>query len=237
MTSKICTAILAILVPVFFCGSTALGQSRTEGKIPWTITVITMDGADQRKYAEIPVTEALAFIEAHSRFKFTVKYVSWAGRHAYTPYQSPIGGTGKRKRFEIRYGMMAWNVPQSLINALPTTTSYLFLYKLYDRKPILAGASLPLTYGIMKGGKPRPYSTVAVDQWYYQNTPKQGFRNWSAQILTHEINNEIQAKLEAAPYKCPQLLATQGLPGNLYEAERLTKISSACYAKLGRNDN
>src|SRR5678809_391345 len=102
MTSKSYARSFSLLLAiVLLCSPFANGQSsRNDTKIPWTITVITMDGADQRKYAEIPVTEALAFIEAHSRFKFTVKYVSWAGRHAYTPYQSPIGGTGKRKRFE-----------------------------------------------------------------------------------------------------------------------------------------
>ena len=61
-------------------------------------------------------------------------------------------------------------------------------------------------------------------------------KSWAAQILTHEINNTIQAKIEAPPYRCKQLLATQGLPGDKYEGERLTKLTDQCYAKLGKNE-
>ena len=212
-------------------------EARGEAKIPWTITVVVMDGANQKEQAEIPVKEALAFIEARTRLKFEVQYVTASGRHAYTPYLIPVESPGKRKRMETHYAMMGWNLPPSLINSLPTSSTYLFLYKLYQRKPAQAGSALPIMWGLKKGGKLRPYATVPVDQWWYVNTPKDGFNHWSAQILTHEIVNTIQAKLEAAPYNCPQLLATQGTPGNIFEAERLTKISDACYAKLGNNAN
>lgn len=204
-------------------------------KIPWTLTVVLMDGADMKQHAEIPVSEAVAFIEAHSRFAFTVKYVTSAAKHSYTPYR--IGPDKNKDKIpdDTAYAMMGWNVPKAAINALPVGTSYLFLYKLKGKKPVQAGSALPLTFGLMKGGKPRPYATVPVDMWWYVNTPNQGFKSWAAQILTHEINNTIQAKIEATPYKCKPLLATQGLPGDKYEGERLSKLTDKCYAKLGKN--
>jgi len=194
-----------------------------------------MDGTNQAEQAEIPVKEAVAFIEARSRFVFTVKYVASNAKHGYTPYR--IGEDKNRGKIpdDTAYAMMGWNIPKRAITTLPVSTSYLFLYKLKGKKPVQAGSALPLTFGLMKGGKPRPYATVPVDMWWYVNTPQQGFKSWAAQILTHEINNTIQAKIEAAPYKCKQLLATQGTPGNVYEAERLTKLTDKCYAKLGKN--
>ena len=230
---------LVLLIFVFvsvdsYAQAPASFQSNDE-KIPWTLTVVLMDGTDQINQAEIPVKEAVEFIEAHSRFVFTVKYVISSAKHGYTPYR--IGPDKNKDKIpdDTAYAMMSWNLPSSAIKALPVSTSYLFLYKLKGKKPVQAGSALPLTFGLIKGGKPRSYATVPVDQWWYVNTPQQGFKSWAAQILTHEINNTIQAKIEARPYKCGQLLATQGLPGNIYEAERLTKLTDKCYAKLGKN--
>jgi hypothetical protein len=220
-----------VMVLVVFFASGVYAQKRSD-RIPWKITVVVMDGMNQREKAEIPVTEAVEFIEAHSRLDIEVQYVSAPGRHGYTPYKIP--NDKPKKGTYTAYAMMGWNVPQSVINSLPVSTSYLFLYKLNSRRPAQAGSALPLTYGLMKGGKPRPYATVPTDLWWYVNTPKDGFQHWAAQILTHELNNSIQAKIEAAPYRCGQLLATQGRQGDLYEGERLSKISDACYAKLLR---
>ncbi len=216
--------------------SLAFGQvAKTEEKIPWTLTVVLLDGADQVQHAEIPVKEAVEFIEKNSRFVFEVKYVTSNAKHGYTPYR--IGEDKNKDKIpdDTAYAMMGWNLPKSAIKQLPVSTSYLFLYKLKGKRPVQAGSALPITFGLIKGGKPRPYATVPVDMWWYVNTPNQGFKSWAAQILTHEINNTIQAKIEARPYKCGQLLATQGTPGNIHEAERLTKLTDKCYAKLGKN--
>ncbi len=230
---------LIVLIFVFVSvGSYAQAPSSSQfndGKIPWTLTVVLMDGADQVNQAEIPVKEAVAFIEAHSQFVFTVNYFKSSAKHGYTPYR--IGPDKNKDKIpdDTAYAMMGWNLPTAAINALPVSTSYLFLYKLKGKKPVQAGSALPITFGLVKGGKPRPYATVPVDMWWYVNTPNQGFKSWAAQILTHEINNTIQAKIEARPYKCGQLLATPGLPGDKYEGERLTKLTEKCYAKLGKN--
>ncbi|MFN0278396.1 MAG: hypothetical protein ACKVRN_07315 [Pyrinomonadaceae bacterium] len=207
-----------------------------EERIPWSLTVVVLDGADQLQQAEIPVKEAVEFIEAHSRFVFTVRYVTSSAVHGYTPYR--VGADKNKDKIpdETAYAMMLWNLPSRAIRPLPVSTSYLFLYKLMGKRPVQAGSALPIGYGLMKGGKQRPYATIPVDQWWFVNTPNQGFKSWAAQIVTHEINNTIQAKIEARPYKCGQLLATQGTPGNIHEAERLTKLTDKCYVKLGKNE-
>jgi len=239
MKRNLASIAFIMFVGLFCCVDSRAQAIATEprnAKIPWMLTVVLMDAANQTEQAEIPVKEAIAFIEAHSRFDFTVRYVTSNAIHGYTPYKIGEDKNRDGKPDDTAYAMMAWNIPKPAIATLPLSTSYLFLYKLKGKKPVQAGSALPLTYGILKGGKPRPYATVPVDMWWYVNTPQQGFKSWAAQILTHEINNTIQAKIEAAPYKCKQLLATQGLPGDKYEGERLTKLTDKCYAKLGKNE-
>lgn len=222
-------AVFVLLV----CGNVAaFSQAAVKSdKIPWKLTVVVMDGANMNDQAVIPVKEAVAFIEAHTRFVFDVKYVTSSVKHGYTPYKN---GT-RRKREPTSYAMMGWNVPEPVVRSLPTSTSYLFLYKMFGKRPAQAGSALGLDFGLIKGGLPRPYASVPVDMWWYVNTPKQGFKSWAAQILTHEIINTIQAKIEARPYKCGQLMATAGAQANKYESERLAKITDQCYAKLGNN--
>ncbi len=228
--------LMAVLGSAHSYAQASPSSASNDARIPWTLTVVLLDGTDQINQAEIPVKEAVEFIEANSRLSFTVKYVVSNAKHGYTPYR--VGPDKNKDKIpdETAYAMMGWNLPASAIKALPVSTSYLFLYKLKGRRPVQAGSALPITFGFMKGGKRRPYATVPVDQWWYVNTPQQGFKSWAAQILTHEINNTIQAKIEARPYKCGQLLATQGTPGNVHEAERLTKLTGKCYAKLGTNE-
>ena len=201
------------IVAVFLMLAICFGEARTtygqptfkNEKIRWSMTVVVMDGIEKEEKAEIPVKEAVEFIEKHTRFVFDVRYVTYSAPHGYTPYRTAIDVKHPRRGYETRYAMMGWNLPKPLFNLLPVSTSYLFLYKLKGKRPAQAGSALGLEFGLIKGGKPRPYATVTTDQWWYVNTPKQGFRNWSAQVLTHEIINTIQAKLEARPYRCGQL--------------------------------
>lgn len=201
-------------------------KARGTTKVPWKLTVVVMDGNDQSEQAEVPASEAIEFIEAHSRFKFEVEYVTASSYHEFTPYDGED---------MTRYAMMAWNIPDNLIESLPVSSSYLFLYKLYWNEPAQAGSALGLDFGIIKGGKPRPYATVPTDQRWYVNTPNQGFKSWAAQVLAHEIINTIQAKIEAAPYKCGQMVGTHGARGDEYESQRLASLPDACYDKLGDN--
>ena len=196
-------------------------------RMPWKLTVIVMDGSDLEEKAKIPVSEAAAFIEARTRFNFDVNYIETDARHDYTPYESDIK----------RYAMMGWNLPQDLIASLPDSTSYLFLYKMGELVPAQAGSALGLDLGLNIGGKPRPYATVPTDPGWYVNVPNQGFQSWAAQIVTHEIVNTIQAKIEAPPYSCGQLTGTEGVRCDIHESERLQKITEECYAKLGDNSD
>ena len=196
------------------------------------MTVIVMDGADQQEKAEVPVSEAVSFIEEHSKFSIDVDYVTGSVWHDLTPYKQGIDYDGDGAGDETAYAMMGWNMPDQLLQSLPVSTSYLFLYSLYGNRPAQAGSALGLDFGLKIGGKARPYATVPTDQWWYINSPKDGFKNWAAQILTHEIINTIQAKVEAPPHNCGQLTATHGTRADKYEAERLSKITDACYDSL-----
>jgi hypothetical protein len=194
-------------------------------RLPWNLSVVVMDGSDLETKAKIPISVAVAFIEARTRFKFNVRYIETDVQHDFTPYITDM----------TRYAMMGWNMPAEFIQNLPVSTSYVFLYKLGDREAAYAGSALGLDYGLQIGGKPRPYCTAATDQRWFVNTPVEGFDSWAGQILTHEIINTIQAKIEAPPYNCGQLTATQGTRADVHESERLTKLTDEVYAKLGDN--
>jgi hypothetical protein len=227
-------SIFVLLLSIAATAAFAQGP-RSGPRIPWKLTVVVMDGTDRVRRAEIPVREAVSFIEARTRFSFEVDYVVDPIRHSYTPYYFGRDRNGDGKGDDEAFVMLGWNVPPETIEALPVSTSYLFLYKLKRRKPAQAGSALGLDFGLMKGGKPRPYATVPTDVRWYINEPMQGFRGWAAQIVAHEIINTIQAKIEAAPYKCGQLKGTQGIRADRYESQRLAGITPACYASLGTN--
>jgi hypothetical protein len=225
----------ALFVVLFCCTFTSFGQSsvpiaapsKTTERVPWKLTVVILDGVDVAEKAEVPVKEAIAFIEARSRFTFEVEYVISSAKHDYTPYKMP-----DRK---FSYAMLGWNLPGKMIRSLPISSSYLFLYKLNGRRPAAAGSALGLDFGLIKGRKPRPYATVPTDMHWYVNVPNQGFQSWAAQILAHEIINTLQAKLERRPYRCGQLKGTIGVRGDIHESERLASITDKCYGRLGKN--
>lgn len=193
-------------------------------KVPWDLVVVVMDGSDRREKAEIPVAEAVRFIEARTRFDFSVTFVETQVEHDYTPYVDANDGRTK-------YLMLAGNVPASFIRTLPPATSYLFLYKLNGREPLQAGSAMGIEYGIEIDGQRRPWATAGTDNWWFVNDPQGGFNSWAAQILTHELINTIQGKIEAPPYNQPKLDG-EGEQSSIYEASRLTKITDSTYEML-----
>jgi hypothetical protein len=203
--------------------------------VPWGLTVVLLGPMDPVQHAEIPVKEAISFIEARTRLVFDVQYVAGYPTYDYTPYRFGPDIDGDGAGDDVAYLMMGWNISTSVIDSLPVTSSYLFLHTMNGLRPLQAGSALGVDYGIWKGGKPRPYSSVPTDQWWYVNEPYGGFASRAAQILTHEIINTIQGRIEAAPYHCPQLTATWGLAPAQFESERLLKLNDACYEKLGNN--
>jgi|GEM_PF-1432298 len=210
-------------------------SSSDHPSVPWRLTIVLMGPIDSVQQAEIPVKEAVSFIEARTRFVFDVQYVTTYPSFDYTPYYLGPDNDGDGRGDEVAYLMMGWNIPQTTIDSLPVSSSYVFLYTLNGLRPLQAGSALGVNYGIVKGGKARPYSSIPVDQPWYVNEPVDGFASHAAQILTHEIINTIQGKIEAPPYNCPQLSAKWGLPAGQFESERLLKLNDACYEKLGNN--
>lgn len=228
--------IIAAILLVFILTSFAHGQSpRPNDRIPWSVTVVVMDGTNPRSRAELPVWEAVRFIERRSRFAIDVNFVIDDTRHTYTPYYYGRDRNRDGRGDEVRYVMMGWDVPKTVIDPLPVSSSYLFLYKLNRRPPAQAGSAIGLEYGIMKGGKKRPYATIPTDQPWFVNQPNHGFRSWAAQIVAHELINTIQAKIEAPPFNCGQLKGKPGARADRHEAERLRGISSECYERLARD--
>jgi hypothetical protein len=236
MFQKLCIHATFMIFAVFGCVGVLFGQTPAGNlKIPWRLTVVIMDGTDPVQQAQIPVTEAVAFIEKHSRFVFEVEYITSKSPHGYTPYRFGPDKNRDGKGDSVAYSMMGWNLPGSLVRSLPVSSSYLFLYKMKGRRPATAGSALGLDFGLRKGGKPRPYATVPTDMHWFINVPNQGFKSWAAQILAHEIINTIQAKVEAAPFRCGQLKGKPGAHADIHEFERLKGLNDRCYSKLGRN--
>lgn len=226
---------LSLLTLLTHSATTAWGATADDSKVPWRLTVVIMDGVEQYQKAEIPVKEATSFIEARTRLVFDVEYVTEFSVHGLTPYATGDDYDGDGSGDEAAYLMMEGDLPNSVIASLPVSSSYLFLYKMNGYRPLQGGSAAGGDYGILKGGKPRPYATVPTDQWWYVNEPFDKFESRAAQILTHEIINTIQGKIEAAPYRCQSLTAPSDLPAGQYESERLLKLNDSCYAKLGNN--
>jgi hypothetical protein len=215
--------LLAPFVITYFQNRKARPKLVPGAKITWKLTVVVMDGTDLEDKAKTPVTEAVKFIEARTRFKFIVDYIETDVKHDVTPY--PNGDM-------VSYAMLGWNIPEGFIQTLPVSTTYLFLYKLYDKEAAQAGSALGMDFGLKIGGKARVYATAPTDQRWFINVPNQGFQSWAAQILTHEIVNTIQGTVEAPPYNCGQLTGTPGISSDLHESERLSRLTDACYEKL-----
>lgn len=204
----------------------------SRGNVSWKLIVVLLGPVDPVQHAEIPINEAIEFIEARTQLVFDIQYVIAYSGYDYTPYRLGADQDGDGVGDEVAYLMMGWNIPTSVIESLPVGSSYLFLNTMNGLRPLQAGSVLGTKHGIWKGGKPRPYSSVPVDQWWYVNEPYGGFRSRAAQILTHEIINTIQGRIESPPYNCPQLTATWGLVPAQFESVRLLKLTSLCYEKL-----
>jgi len=203
-------------------------------RVPWKLAVVLVGPIDSTQHVEIPLKEAIEFIESRTRLVFEVQYVMTYSGHNYTPYRFGKDLDGDGVGDQVAYLMMQWNMPKDVLDSLPVTSPYLFLVTMEGLRPLQAGSALGIDYGIWKGGKPRPYAAVPTDQWWYVNQPYEGFSSRAAQILTHELINTIQGKIEAAPYYC-RTLTGESKRATEYEAQRLLKLDDRCYEKLGTN--
>ncbi len=191
----------------------------------WQMQVLALDGINRSQKVDIPVAEAVSFIEKRSRFKFSYAVTESSEPHGYTRYDC---GEGPQKCVVVNY----FDVNPSIVDALPVADSYLLLWNSNSNPPLQAGSTWGATEGILKQGTKRPYATIPVDPWWYNNDPHQGFSSRAASIVTHELINVINSKLESAPYYCVPLTGTPGSPADKYESDRLAKLTDDCYARL-----
>jgi len=203
---------------------------RLPENIKWKAGAILLDGIDAKEKYSIPMKEAVDFISAHSRFKVSFFSEVSNSPHTYTYYDCSEGP-------QTCVLVNKWDVQQSVWDALPTRDFYMLLWNTAGNPPLLAGGTWGVADGVYKGGLNRPYITIPVDPWWYNNQPFEGFRSRAAQIMTHEIINAINAKLEVAPYFCSPLVADPGITFAAdYEASRLTKLIDDCYQKYVDNN-
>ena len=198
-------------------------------RVTWKLVVSVLDHPDFESKAAIPLKEAISFIEKFSRFKIQLEVKEFNIDHT---YNQSIDGSGNTV-----YNMLEFEMPRPFLNSLPVADSYLFLFQMFGRLPQLAGSTLGVDRGIMKGGKGRAYATVPVDPWWYNNNPQGGFKTRSASILAHEIINTISSTISVPPYNCTPLVVREHSPDPyVEESTRLKSMQDACYNKLGKDD-
>jgi hypothetical protein len=193
--------------------------------IEWTATAILLDEIDKREKYSIPITEAVTFISSHSRLNVKVSSKASESPHTYTHYDC---AEGPQKCVVVNQ----WDVGDSVWDSMPARDFYMLLWNTAGNPPLQSGGTWGVAVGVYKGGLNRPYVTIPVDPWWYNNEPFEGFSSRAAQIMTHEIINAINAKLEVEPYKCSPLVADPGITyAAEYEANRLSKLTDDCYRK------
>jgi hypothetical protein len=193
--------------------------------IRWTATAILLDGIDTREKYSIPVKEAVNFVSSNSRFKVQFSGEVFDLPHTYTFYDCDAG---------LQQCVMVnkWDIDPSVWESVPGRDFYMLLWDTAGNPPLQAGGTWGVADGVYKGGLNRPYITIPVDPWWYNNEPYEGFNSRAAQIMTHEIINAISAKLEVEPYNCSPLVADPGITyASEYEASRLSKLTDDCYRK------
>ncbi len=220
--------LILLLVFVISPFSTKAAE-RLPKNIQWKATAILLDGIDTREKYSIPVKEAVGFISSNSRFKVQFSGEVFDIPHTYTFYDCAAGP-------QQCVMVNKWDLDPSIWESVPTRDFYMLLWDTAGNPPLQAGGTWGVAdgvyNGVYKGGLSRPYITIPVDPWWYNNEPFEGFDSRAAQIMTHEIINAISAKLEVAPYNCMPLVADPGITNaSEYEASRLSKLTDDCYQK------
>jgi hypothetical protein len=217
---------LLIAVLVFVLSPVCVKAVETLPKnIKWKATAILFDGIDKREKYSIPIKEAVDFISSYSRFKVNFSGEVSDSSHTYTFYDCAEGP-------QACVVVNKWDVDPFIWESVPTRDFYMLLWDTAGNPPLQAGGTWGVSEGVYKGGLNRPYITIPVDPWWYNNEPFEGFSSRAAQIMTHEIINAINAKLEVEPYNCSPLVADPGITdATEYEANRLSKLTDDCYLK------
>lgn len=198
---------------------------RLPKNIQWRARAILLDGIDTKEKYSIPVKEAVNFISSNSRFKVQFSGEVFDIPHTYTFYDCYLGP-------QQCVMVNKWDVDPFIWESVPTRDFYMLLWDTGGNPPLQAGGTWGVAEGVYKGGLNRPYITIPVDPWWYNNEPFDGFNSRAAQIMTHEIINAINAKLEVEPYNCSPLVTDPGITNaSEYEASRLSKLTDDCYRR------
>jgi hypothetical protein len=229
MPRRYCAGIklVFLMVPLVFLLApfSSKAAERLPNNIRWRATAILLDGIDTREKYFIPVKEAVDFISSNSRFKVHVFGEAFDLPHTYTFYDCDAGP-------QQCVVVNKWDIDPSIWESVPTRDFYILLWDTAGNPPLQAGGTWGVADGVVKGGLNRPYITIPVDPEWYNNEPFEGFDSRAAQIMTHEIVNAINAKLEVEPYNCDPLDPDPGATNAAeYEASRLSKLTDDCYLK------
>ena len=194
-----------------------------DNRIPWTLTVVSMDGLNRSEVVDTPLREAIDFVEKFSMFKINLNVVETQEPHTYFSYLDDFGR-------EV-FNMLRDQIPLSVRNALPVSHSFVFLYKMFGRLPAQGGSTLGVPDGIPSpptGKIRRPYSCIPADVAQYGSQPFEGFSTQRAQILAHEIINGINCVTSWTPYNCTEMIGITPRAYE-YESERLQCLTDDDY--------
>ena len=215
--------LMVVFVSVLLSPFSANAGGKLPANIEWKAGAILLDGIDRKEKYSIPVKEAVGFVSDHSRFKVSFFSEVSDSPHTYTYYSCLPRQCVVVNKSDLQ---------QSVWDDIPTRDFYMLLWNSDGNPPLQAGGTLGVADGVYKGGSNRPYITIPVDPWWYNNDPFEGFNSRAAQIMTHEILNAINAKLEVEPYYCDPLVADPDITRAWdYEASRLSKLTDDCYQK------
>ena len=173
--SALCSLILLLVFafsPVFTKAETLLPEN-----IRWKATAILLDGINTTEKYSIPVTEAGEFIRSNSRFEVQFFGEVFDIPHTYTFYDCTEG-------LQTCVLVNKWDLDPSIWESVPTRDFYMLLWDTAGNPPLQAGGTWGVSEGVFKGGLSRPYITIPVDPWWFNNEPFEGFSSRAAQIMT-----------------------------------------------------
>ena len=204
-----------------------------DSRIDLDMGIIVLDGISVVDKVDDDFKKAMEFFSLNSKFdiQYQNQIFESSVPHEIHDYGCPDGSPGCVM-------VMAWNLEEEVIAALPVSNFYFILWNAAPLKPWAAGGSLGIEYGIEKGGIKRAYSTAAVDPWWWSRNEADGFEYGSSHVIAHESLHMIDDFINQR-YDCGiDLKGDTEIPSdigqNYYDrmVKRLGWITDACYQKI-----
>ncbi len=165
-------------------------------KVNLDIHILVLDDIDIDQKVIADLDGAISFIENFSDFEINYAITESNLPHTFTTYDCYLDGVFTSQACVV---VNKWDVDKEVIDNLPTATFYIFFWNTGGKPPLQAGSTWGVDMGIMKDSVQRPYATIPVDVWWYNQDPFEGFQYRSSQIISHEIINLINSLLEVSP--------------------------------------